>query len=413
MPWCPKCGSEYRSGTERCSDCDEPLVPEKPPSVIELKPAERSHAEFLPGVRLASDGTRRTWRMRAFWLVLGALAVIHAIGPAMSLTRGGGALYGNEGFRWQLAGLGLSISHQWLYPAVIGDTVTAGIRSPFSGVALTEIGERLAYGLLSEHLQGRGLSPAAQVETSTLGGAVTRVLLWTVVIALALQWIVGALRKDEPARHGFWRSTVKSLGPMLVLGVILIAIAEIGVLGQSLMYKALPRIDQTELGVWRSSLMHLIAFPLALTPFLIVGKRLGLLAGIAATFRLIAAAWRPLLLILVLYRAGFLVVEFMDWMAYFIGRICLLPSHVMRLDAPVLQSLRNVSISGVHPAILLGWIAQVASHFASLSLDLLLCTALMSLVLREADHIDRVSPMCGIIGPQHTQCAPCRAPKVR
>jgi hypothetical protein len=48
MPWCPKCGSEYRSGAQRCSDCDEPLVPQKPPSVIELKPAERSHAEFLP-----------------------------------------------------------------------------------------------------------------------------------------------------------------------------------------------------------------------------------------------------------------------------------------------------------------------------------------------------------------------------
>ena len=82
----------------------------------------------------------------------------------------------------------------------------------------------------------------------------------------------------------------------------------------------------------------------------------------------------------------------MDWMAYFIGKTSLLPSQVMRLDAPVLQSLRNVSISGVHPAILLGWIAQIASHFASLSLDLLLCTAFMSLVLRSTPCISLAPP---------------------
>ena len=26
MPWCPKCGAEYRDGFTRCASCDVPLV---------------------------------------------------------------------------------------------------------------------------------------------------------------------------------------------------------------------------------------------------------------------------------------------------------------------------------------------------------------------------------------------------
>lgn len=30
MPWCPSCGSEYRAGFGRCSECDVALVDEAP-----------------------------------------------------------------------------------------------------------------------------------------------------------------------------------------------------------------------------------------------------------------------------------------------------------------------------------------------------------------------------------------------
>lgn len=30
MPWCPKCGAEYREGFARCSECDVELVGERP-----------------------------------------------------------------------------------------------------------------------------------------------------------------------------------------------------------------------------------------------------------------------------------------------------------------------------------------------------------------------------------------------
>ena len=30
MPWCPQCGTEYRDGFERCSDCGAALVAEAP-----------------------------------------------------------------------------------------------------------------------------------------------------------------------------------------------------------------------------------------------------------------------------------------------------------------------------------------------------------------------------------------------
>jgi hypothetical protein len=33
MPWCPKCGAEYREGFARCSECDAELVDSPPPSL--------------------------------------------------------------------------------------------------------------------------------------------------------------------------------------------------------------------------------------------------------------------------------------------------------------------------------------------------------------------------------------------
>jgi len=32
MPYCPRCGYEYRAGVERCADCGAPLVAEPPAS---------------------------------------------------------------------------------------------------------------------------------------------------------------------------------------------------------------------------------------------------------------------------------------------------------------------------------------------------------------------------------------------
>jgi hypothetical protein len=34
--WCPSCGTEYRVGTERCTDCRVALVAEKPAHLIDL-----------------------------------------------------------------------------------------------------------------------------------------------------------------------------------------------------------------------------------------------------------------------------------------------------------------------------------------------------------------------------------------
>ena len=198
MPWCPKCGSEYRSGTERCSDCDEPLVPEKPPSVIELKPAERSHAEFLPGVRLASDGTRRTWRMRAFWLVLGALAVVRAVPPTFLLMRGEGAIYENEGVRWQLGAFGSLVSYEWLYPAVLGHTITEGIRRPFGSVL--DLPERPLHSGLDRLIRQRDASRLHPVLQWEIVGCEVLIdaLLGALLMALALQRIVAELHDKDP-----------------------------------------------------------------------------------------------------------------------------------------------------------------------------------------------------------------------
>jgi hypothetical protein len=38
MPWCPQCGTEYREGFERCSDCGTALVAAPPRLDEEVKP---------------------------------------------------------------------------------------------------------------------------------------------------------------------------------------------------------------------------------------------------------------------------------------------------------------------------------------------------------------------------------------
>ena len=38
MPWCPQCGTEYREGFERCSDCGSPLVAAPPAAPAEVGP---------------------------------------------------------------------------------------------------------------------------------------------------------------------------------------------------------------------------------------------------------------------------------------------------------------------------------------------------------------------------------------
>ncbi len=390
MPWCPKCGSEYRSDIERCSDCDEPLVLEEPSRVSEPAATGRRHLRYPRGLRVASEPAGRAWRMRAFWLLLGALAVVQAVPPTLSLTRGReGVVYENEGFRWELETFGWQLSYEWLYPPVIGDTITAGIRVPFRDLIA-----RPAYMDFDKLMRGSGLRPAAQW-TVFACALLLRTLFWAVLMALALQWIVAGLYEGLPSKHGFWRSTKETLRPMLAFGVILLAIAGISAVVGTLLRRAFPTVDPMDLDTWRRNLVHLVAFPLALTPFVIVGKRVGVLTAIVATFRLVATAWRQLLLILVLYRAGFVVVEFIGRMAWFIGEIRLLPPQLMRLDAPVLQSLRNMVISGVHPATLVGWIAPIASHWASSGLDLLLSTALMLLVLRTSGTGTVRPPECG------------------
>jgi hypothetical protein len=321
--------------------------------------------------------------MRTLWILLGALAVVQAVPSALSLERGQGVVYENEGFRWQLDGLGLLLSSGWLDPGALGNTVTEGVRGPFRRVL--EVAERPVYAGFDGLLRRRGTSrhdPMLQWEV-WICESLIYALLAAVLMALALQRIVAELRGEGPSRHGFWRSAVGNLGPLFVLGAILVVINGVSLLSRPLLRAAFSTADGTDLNLWRQSVVHVIAFPLALTPFLIVGRRVGILAGIAASFRLTALAWRELLVVLGLYRAGFLLVGLVGRrMVWFISEICLLPPHLMRLHVPALESMRHAIISGVSLATIVGWLAQIVGYWASSGLDLLLCCTLMLLVLR-------------------------------
>jgi len=55
MPWCPQCGTEYREGFERCSDCGAALVAEAPPEPA----ASALGAEWVAVAGYATDEEAR------------------------------------------------------------------------------------------------------------------------------------------------------------------------------------------------------------------------------------------------------------------------------------------------------------------------------------------------------------------
>jgi hypothetical protein len=141
---------------------------------------------------------------------------------------------------------------------------------------------------------------------------------------------------------------------LVVLGAILVAIHGVSLLSGPFLRAAFPAGDPTDLDTWRVGVVHMVAFPLALIPFLIVGRREGTVAAIASSFRLIAARWPELLVVLGLYRAGFLVVEFIGRMAWLISEICLPPAQLVWLHVPAVESMRNIIASGVSLATVVG-----------------------------------------------------------
>lgn len=78
MPWCPKCGAEFRSGFTECNTCHIPLIDHKPDGT-----------ETIPAPDSAEERARRRERRRQHALrVLQTLIVILLALAAVFLLQG-------------------------------------------------------------------------------------------------------------------------------------------------------------------------------------------------------------------------------------------------------------------------------------------------------------------------------------
>lgn len=80
MPWCPKCGAEFRPGFTECNTCHIPLIDHKPDGT-----------EIIPAPDPAEERARRRDRRRQRALrVLQTLIVILLALAAVFLLQGNG-----------------------------------------------------------------------------------------------------------------------------------------------------------------------------------------------------------------------------------------------------------------------------------------------------------------------------------
>ena len=387
MPWCPKCGSEYKEGIARCHACDRDLVAEQREPIAEAEGARDTGIAPLPEAMVGSVAPLGADLWRGARLFLLALVRIPRAG--------------------RLVGL-LAILALLQVPSVRSNPLFAyspWLLVPPEGPRLAALGDRLAlrWGRVSvpsfpqrlvssvmhplEPLS-MGITAPARMVFSTMAGAyldntywVELAVLWLHVVLAAISAAVAggvygwlharatgkrlSLRSLRNSVRGSFTALFGLFFVLLLVGYGVRALATI-ITGDS----AGSQLPVTARGVW-----YILRTPLALVPFVIVVFRMGLWRGVVRGLQVMRAEWRSALGAWIAYLAALEVFELMGWLV---------------LGGAVSAALDDLQFGQWIPITALA----VVSTFLTGWLAFAICGAFMEIVLRSqsqasaADAID-------------------------
>ena len=391
MPWCPKCGNEYKEGIARCRTCDRDLVSEPSEPVADAEGAPDTGIAPLPEAMVGSAASCASGLWSGARLFLGALVRIPRAGRLVGL----------------LAILALLQVPLIRYGAYAG-AHSSWLLPPAEGTRLAAIGEQLALRWRRESVPtfpqrlvssvmnpleplAMGIAMPASVIFDAMANAYANgpdkrtyrsglAFLWLYILLAAISAVLAAgvygwLHACAAGKRLSLRSLVNSVrGSFAALFslffLLLLAGYGVGALATIIAGDSVGSpLPETALGVW-----YILRAPLALVPFVIVAFRMGLWRGVLRGLQIMRAEWRSALGAWIAYLAALEVFELVGWLV---------------LGGAASAALENLQFGW--------WISitalAVVSTFFTGWLAFAICGAFMEIVLRSRNQAYAANPI--------------------
>jgi hypothetical protein len=393
MPWCPKCGSEYKEGIARCRTCDRDLVSEPREPVADAEGAPDTGIAPLPeamvGAMIGWMAPRAADLWRGARLFLLALVRIPRAGRLVGLlailallqvpsSRSGAGVY----FSWfwpplegpRLAALGDHFASRWgresvpTFPQRLVSSVMDPLRPLTMGITMPAM---VAFNTMADAYAN---GPDKRTYRSRLAFLWLYILLAAISAAVA-GGVYGWLHACAAGKRLSLRSLVNSVRSSFaalfgLFSLLLLAGYGVGALATIIAGdSAGSQLPEIASGVW-----YILRTPLALVPFVIVAFRLGLWRGVVRGLQVMRAEWRSALGAWIAYLAALEVFELVGWLV---------------LGGAASAALQNLQFGRWIPIAALA----VVSTFLTGWLALAICGAFMEIVLRSQNQASAADPI--------------------